>query len=450
MCANCSKLVRKTQAAILCGNCASCFHAKCSGLAKDAFNKRNTSTEQWLCLACSLPQISDSFFESSSSSLDVSDPENCSGTQSSETFETLTRHGAKHCVIGSLNINSLCGKFDEVQEWIEAFDILCIQETKIDRSFPDSQFAIKGYIMYRRDRKKGGGGIVVYIRKSLPSYRLKTKTKEMEAILVDFQVGQQHFSLLCGYKPPSVNNNTFTDEMYTLLDAAISNRPNMICLGDLNCDILHPLENGKEGRAWLDICDIYDLQNLITAPTRISRTKQSCIDIIATNVPAFELQSGVLEPGLSDHKLVYTILNRKALKPTTIFTKARCFKSFNDEAFNKDLECVPFNVAYVFDDVDDICWAWEKMYTNVLDDHAPIKSKRCRNAAGKSKFITPEIKKAMCKRNALKRKFNTTRSADDWEAYRSQRNYVVALQRKSIICHFDQLCNSRAGNPREF
>ena len=43
--------------------------------------------------------------------------------------------------------------------------------------------------MYRRDRKKGGGGIVVYVRKSLPTYRLKTKTDEMESILVDFQVG---------------------------------------------------------------------------------------------------------------------------------------------------------------------------------------------------------------------------------------------------------------------
>lgn len=136
--------------------------------------------------------------------------------------------------------------------------------------------------------------------------------------------------------------------MYTLLDAAIWNRPNA--------------GKGKEGQAWLDICDIYDLQNLITAPTRISRTKQSCIDIIATNVPAFELQLGILEPGVSDHKLVYTILNRKAMKSTTIFTKARCFKSFNEKAFNKDLECVPFNVAYIFDDVDDICWAWEKMY----------------------------------------------------------------------------------------
>lgn len=52
------------------------------------------------------------------------------------------------------------------------------------------------------------------------------------------------------------------------------------------------------------------------------------------------------------------------------------------------------------------------MYTNVLNGQAPIKSKRGRNAAGKSKFITPEIEKAMWKRNALKHKFNKTKLAD--------------------------------------
>ena len=62
---------------------------------------------------------------------------------------------------------------------------------------------------------------MVYVRKSLPCYRLKTKANEMEIILVDFEVGQQHISLLFAYKPPSVNNNIFIDEMYTLLDAAI-------------------------------------------------------------------------------------------------------------------------------------------------------------------------------------------------------------------------------------
>lgn len=140
--------------------------------------------------------------------------------------------------------------------------------------------------MFRRDRKKGGRGIMVYIRKSIPSHRIRVKSNEVEAILIDIQLGQQYMSLLCAYKPPAVTNNTVTNEMYALLDSAITNRSNVMCLGDLNCDTLHSLDGGKEGRTWLDICDIYDLVNLITEPTRICKTKESCLDIIATNAPS--------------------------------------------------------------------------------------------------------------------------------------------------------------------
>ena len=102
-----------------------------------------------------------------------------------DIWKILSQHSAKHCVIGSFNINSLGNKFSEVMEWIQAFDILTIQETKLDKSFPDSQFAIDGYNMFRRDRKKGGGGIMVYIRKSIPSRRIRVKSNEVEAILID-------------------------------------------------------------------------------------------------------------------------------------------------------------------------------------------------------------------------------------------------------------------------
>ena len=73
-------------------------------------------------------------------------------------------------------------------EWIQAFDILTVQETKLDKSFPDSQFAIDGYNMFRRDRKKGGGGIMVYIRNSIPFHRIRVKSNEVEAILLDIQL----------------------------------------------------------------------------------------------------------------------------------------------------------------------------------------------------------------------------------------------------------------------
>lgn len=94
-------------------------------------------------------------------------------------------------------------------------------------------------------------------------------------------------------------------------------------------------------------------------------------------------------------------------------------------------------------------WAWEKMYASVLDDHAPMKLRKYKKTSGQSKFSTPEIRKTMLKRDALKRKYYKTRSAVDWEAYRSYRNRVVSMRRKSVKEHFDHLCSSRAGKPRE-
>ena len=60
--------------------------------------------------------------------------------------------------------------------------------------------------------------------------------------------------------------------------------------------------------------------NLITEPTRICKSKDSCLDIIATNALVFEIQSGTIEVSLSDHKLVYTVLNKKVMKPKTLLT----------------------------------------------------------------------------------------------------------------------------------
>ena len=55
------------------------------------------------------------------------------------------------------------------------------------------------------------------------------------------------------------------------------------------------------------------------------------------------------------------------------------------------------------------------MYVNVLDNHAPMKVRKFKNASGKSKFITSEIRKVMWIRNAMKRKYYKTRSENDWE-----------------------------------
>ena len=45
--------------------------------------------------------------------------------------------------------------------------MLTIQETKIEDSFPDNQFNIPMYRLYRQDFKNDEGGIMMYIRNDM-------------------------------------------------------------------------------------------------------------------------------------------------------------------------------------------------------------------------------------------------------------------------------------------
>jgi exonuclease III len=44
------------------------------------------------------------------------------------------------------------------------FDILAINETKLDSSISDSEIYIHGYTIIRKDRNRNGGGIAIYIK----------------------------------------------------------------------------------------------------------------------------------------------------------------------------------------------------------------------------------------------------------------------------------------------
>ena len=63
-------------------------------------------------------------------------------------------------IIAQINISSIRNKFEILVSLVTSdIDILTISETKIDESFPLSQFMIDGFSMpYRRDRNAHGGG----------------------------------------------------------------------------------------------------------------------------------------------------------------------------------------------------------------------------------------------------------------------------------------------------
>ncbi len=48
-----------------------------------------------------------------------------------------------------------------------SFDILCINETRLDNTINDNIIKIPGYDIIRRDRDRNGGGVAIYIRSTI-------------------------------------------------------------------------------------------------------------------------------------------------------------------------------------------------------------------------------------------------------------------------------------------
>ena len=75
---------------------------------------------------------------------------------------------SKNIIIGHLDINSIRNKFDTLDNIVKAFDIFLISESKLDNTFLINQFAIGGYKVFRRDRKRFESGLILYINENIP------------------------------------------------------------------------------------------------------------------------------------------------------------------------------------------------------------------------------------------------------------------------------------------
>ena len=111
-------------------------------------------------------------------------------------------------IFGQININSIRNKFDLLMNIIKnEIDIFMISETKIDNSFPISQFTMTGYsIPFRLDRTSHGGGILLFVREDIPCKIIKTDCDaDFEGIFVEINLRKKKWLLCCSYNPHKSN-----------------------------------------------------------------------------------------------------------------------------------------------------------------------------------------------------------------------------------------------------
>ncbi|CAB4025476.1 Transposon Ty3-G Gag-Pol poly, partial [Paramuricea clavata] len=116
-------------------------------------------------------------------------------------------------------------------------DILAINETKIDDSFSEDEISVVGYHLIRKDRNRYGGGVLLYVRDTIPfTERNDLLTCSLEMICVEISRScSKSFVVSTWYRPPNSDGQVF-DDFEVFLWKCDSENKELILVGNLNCD----------------------------------------------------------------------------------------------------------------------------------------------------------------------------------------------------------------------
>ena len=112
----------------------------------------------------------------------------------------------KNVVISYLNINSVRNKLDLLEPLVSGLvDVLSIAETKLDGSFPSSQFTLNEFKNpYRLDVSDTSGGLLTFVKVDIPS-RLLTAFKfpnNVQILPIELNLKKSKWLLFNIYRPP--------------------------------------------------------------------------------------------------------------------------------------------------------------------------------------------------------------------------------------------------------
>ena len=102
----------------------------------------------------------------------------------------------------------------------------------------------------------------------------------------------------------------------------------------------------------------------------------------------------------------------------------------------------------IFENVNDSYWYCNTLLTNIIDDHAPVKTRKIKY--NHVPYMNSELRKAINVRNMLRRKHNQIKSDENWNKYKKYRNYVNSLRRKSFQYYVHIKCKQKYTNGKEY
>jgi exonuclease III len=335
-------------------------------------------------------------------------------------------------IIGSLNVNSLPNKFEQLKEIIgKNLDILTIQETKLDSSFPPQQFIIEGYSEpYRLDRNRDGGGVLVYVREDMPSKLLSKHnfSLSVEGMFIEINLRKTKLLFFGGYRSEhleyGLSKSDFLEQLQFGLDK-YSGYEKVLIAGDFNIDINEEILE--------EFLFEQNLRNLVKQPTCYKNVDNpSCIDLFLTNSSLSFQHTTTVETGLSDfHKMAVTVMKTTFPKAQPKIIYYRDYKNFDLSKFRAELR------EELKKTEEQGYFHFEMTFLRVLEKHAPMKQKVLR--ANDKPYMTKILRKAIMRRSTLKSKYLINKTDESFKEFKKQKNYTKRLAKRERTKYFANL-----------
>ena len=147
---------------------------------------------------------------------------------------------------------------------------------KLDNSFPDSQFQVDCFKIYRQGRPSRSVGLLLYIRENIPHSRLtqyESNCDGIEMICIEIKIGSSKCVMSTMYKHVRVSGTVFMSTMSLMADKQLRYCEGLYILGEIYCC-------PRKSDFIKTFCEMYDMKNLIVAPTCLKRPVPTLLDVI--------------------------------------------------------------------------------------------------------------------------------------------------------------------------
>ena len=442
-CTVCCKSVLHSQRGIECSRCERWTHALCAKVSNAEYTVlSDDDTIVWHCPDCvvvttELP-FADCSFSTSMSDTSV-DTDDVHATSPASLHQPL--------LCTCFNARSIVNKRLDLYAMINATapDVVVITETFLDCSIMNSEIFPQNYCLFRRDRNRHGGGVLIAVSDKFPVVRLlHFEPADAELLWVRIFLGSTSIILGGFYRPPASAESCLL-ELQSSLHRLPPNSQIFVC-GDFNVsnvswDTFSPIIDDKCAALLCSIAQDFALEQCVRSPTRGSNV----LDLLFTNCPSAVSHVDVVDNlPHTDHDSVIFSLNLLPPRQEGVRRILYNYKKADFDIFRDTLRKAPWDLA-TSDSVDDWWCHWKDLFFAVVDDTIP--QVRWRRSKMKCWLTLSTLRLIRAKRLCYRRMKSNPAL---WSRYKLLRNKVRTMTRTDYKNYVDTITGNFYHSQKSF